>query len=375
MARKTGSIKITPKLIELDDRIVRVPNIASVTIGPDPTRRRWAIIIGLFSLSTLYGSTRLFNLASDYYDGRSEASAIYFWAFVVTLIGLAGLALAIYLFLYQALFISTSDGRFTVLIDQKAAFMREVMARIREALLAGEASQIVYQVNVQAERIERLDANSTVVSNSAGAIVAGGSMTSGAHPAGMGLNGSAGHAGSHVMAASAGGGQGSLTEMLSRAREHMGPLAQQAAQAATDMARRGRSMAEERIAALRGGGRDGGEAGSVSANVVNVSGAQGAFVAGGGMNIADSRISTQVSIVGDFDAVMDVLHRQNAAHKDEILEYLRPVRDHLAGGATPREEAKTRWAWFAAQAASALTGIDGVLAIVERVSRVLGIAR
>ena len=45
-----------------------------------------------------------------------------------------------------------------------------------QALLAGEEGNVYYQVNVQAERIERLDANSTVVSNSAGAVVAGGSL-------------------------------------------------------------------------------------------------------------------------------------------------------------------------------------------------------
>lgn len=379
---KTTSIKITPKLIELDDRIVRVPNIASVTIGPDPVRRRWAIIIALISLATLYGAKQLYDIASMY-GSFGRKGAVDFWIPILALAGLAGLALAVYLFMYQALFISTSDGRFTVLVDRKASFMREVMAKIREALLAGEASQIVYQVNVQAERIERLDANSTIVSNSAGAVVAGGSMTNGAGP-------SPGHYGMPSPAPSPNGngayhangggpegvGGGSLSDMINRAREHVAPLAQQAAQVAGDVARRGRAMAEERMAAMRERGLDGQQPPQVNANTVTVNGAApGAMIAGGAMSISDSRITTQGSVVNDFDSVMNVLQRENAAHKDQIIEYLRPVRDHLAGGGTSRDEAKTRWGWFAAQAAAALSGIDGVLTLIERVTRALGAGR
>lgn len=45
MARRPKAITITPKLIEFEDHIIRVPNIASVTIGPDPMRRFWALVL------------------------------------------------------------------------------------------------------------------------------------------------------------------------------------------------------------------------------------------------------------------------------------------------------------------------------------------
>lgn len=352
VARRPQAIKITPKLIEFQDHILRVPNIATVTIGPDPKRRRIALIlfiVGAFSLWLAYQTTQYFGAMM----GINPHSQTNTPGIVLTLIGIAAFLLGLYLFKYLALFISTSDGRFTVLVDSKYQFMRDVMERIREALLAGEEGNVYYHVNVQAERIERLDANSTVVSNSAGAVVAGGSMD--------GLS-------SLTSGASASAG---LADLVSRAREQVSPVAGRAFQAAGELASRGRSMAEERIASMRQG-----SSGNVSANTVNVmAAAPGAIIAGGGMSMNGSQISTHGSIVNEFDSIVAALSQLHIAHRDEIIAYIEPVRDHLAGGPTPREDAKPRWAWFVANAASALSGVDGALAIIERVSRLLGLAR
>lgn len=350
MAKKPQNIKITPKLIEFEDHILRVPNIATVTIGPDPKRRFRAILLFALSLSFTMATTGalLALLAKGAIGSLLQtlptavaAVALFLWARK--------------LFKYLALVISTADSRFTVLVDKSPDFMREVMSRIREALLAGEEGNVYYQVNVQAEKIERLDANSTVVSNSAGAVVAGGSMEG-------------------LASVATGGVSGGIADIVGRAREQVAPIAGKALQTAGELATRGRSLAEERITSMRQAG--GASASTVNANVVNVSAAApGAIIAGGGMSMSGSQVSTHGSIVNDFDNIVASLSQLSITHKEEIIAYIKPVRDHLAGGPTTREDAKTRWAWFAANVASALSGVDGVLAVIERLSRLLGVGR
>jgi hypothetical protein len=271
-------------------------------------------------------------------------------AITFTALGFLCFFAGIWLFSSTALFISTADSRSTILVDKSYQFMREVMERIREALVAGEDGQIVYQVNVHAEKIERLDANSTTVTNSAGAIIAGGNMGD--------------------ERATSGG----IADLINRAREHVAPLAEQASQTASELARRGRSLAEDQVAALRQQAARQRTTGT-SANHFSVNNAPGAIVAGGGMSFVGSQVSTHGSIVNDFDTLMTALASQNLTHKNEILDYLRPVRDHLAGGVTPREDAVSRWLWFAGNVASTLSGVDGVLALVDRIGRLLGVGR
>lgn len=352
MAKKPQNIKITPKLIEFEDHIIRVPNIASVTVGRDP-RRLYAAIVCLLAGLGLLGHTLAAFATAQAMRSFGQSLTAYVYPLITLILAIGSFWLARRCFRYRALVISTADSRFTALVDRKPEFARQVMNRLREALIAGEEGNVFYQVNVQAEKIERLDANSTVVSNSAGAVVAGGSME------GLGS-----------VAAGAGASAG-LADLMSRARDQVSPAAGRAFQAAGELASRGRSMAEERIASLRHG-----SGGNVSANTVNVTAAApGAIIAGGGISMNGSQISTHGSIVNEFDSIVAALSQLHIAHRDEIIAYIEPVRDHLAGGPTPRDDAKPRWAWFVANVASALSGIDGALAIIERVSRLLGVGR
>ena len=103
---------------------------------------------------------------------------------------------------------------------------------------------------------------------------------------------------------------------------------------------------------------------------VRIDRSPGSVAVGG--SVAGSTVSTKVSIVNDYDSIIDLLKRHRVDYLNEIVDYLGPVRDHLAGGGTRRTDALERWAWFAAQAAGALSGIDGLLGLVDRVGRALG---
>ncbi len=355
VGKKPQNIKITPKLIEFEDHIIRVPNIASVTVGRDPRRLYLAIIVFVIGLGLL-GQTLSLLAVARMMQGIGRGIGSYGAPVGVFLLSVAAFWFARRLFRYRALVISTADGRFTALVDRKPEFARVVMNRIREALLAGEEGSVYYQVNVSAEKIERLDANSTVVSNSAGAVVAGGSID-------------------QREAVEASATSATVADLLNKAREQVTPVAGRALQTASEIANRSRAAAGERIAQFRQP-REPVDAGSVHANTVTVNAAApGSIIAGGAMTMIGSHVTAHGSVINEFDSVVAALSRLQITHKDEIIEYIRPVRDHLTGGATTRDDARTRWSWFAANVAATLAGVDGALAVIERVSRLLGIGR
>lgn len=361
MARKPKSITITPKLIEFEDHIIRVPNIASVTIGPDALRRRWAVVLFLFALGQLFLSWQAWTFAR-YGMPNAQAGAI-----ITLLLAIGALYLAYRLWTRLSLLISKSDSRFTLLTDKNPVFMRDVMMRIREALLADEASPVIYQVNVQAERIDRLDASSTVVSNSAGAMVVGGSVTDSTLGTMTGADAMAGGPPS-----GAGFGQ-SLNGLIDRAREQAVPLTRRAVEMARS-AMPGRLSSGEPQPGTMGfmpsagpGYAPGSHTHAPTQSMVN---APGAVMIGGPATNNAIATSVQMAAISDFDAVIHLLARHPQTRQD-ILDYLAPVRDHLAGGSTTRDDALQRWAWLAAQAAGVLSGLDGLVGLVERVSRVL----
>jgi hypothetical protein len=99
--------------------------------------------------------------------------------------------------------------------------------------------------------------------------------------------------------------------------------------------------------------------------------APGAIAVGG--SVHQSRLETEVHLspIADLDLLMQVLAQQNVAHHQQLNAYLALVRDHLAGGGTPRDQAIGYWRWFTDYALASLTGVEGVLALVERIGRVL----
>jgi hypothetical protein len=221
------------------------------------------------------------------------------------------------------------------------------MGRIREAMLAEPKTPISYVVNVQAERIERFDASTqtTTVVDSPGAAVVGGHATGVDLATGVAgqLDGRAGEPSLGIR------GRGGLIDAIKSAARP----AQQTEQPA--------SAAPE----LRtGSGRPVGAS-------LNVQQSPGSISVGG--SVAHSQLSTSVTLnaVADMDALMRLLAEQNVAHHEMLNSYLAAVRDHLAGGTTPREQAVGYWRWFVDYALGTLTGLDTVMALIERLSRVL----
>lgn len=367
MARRPRAIRITPKLIEFEDHFIRVPNIATITIGPDPKRRRLALILLCVGTVLLWLSTQTtqhFGAVFGLYDGSRAGPR----SFVLVGLGLAAISIAIHLLRYLALFISTADSRFTVLIDRHPRFMREVMERIREALLANEASPIFYQVNVQAERIERIDAstNSVEVVNSPGAAVVAGDAI-GSEVSSMALP--APQPAPRMPApaavppieqifdsvlARAGGVSPSLHGMLQGAR---GPAPQPQQQQPVPVVRDSKPALSQLDI-------------DRSSRAVHVAQSPGAITVGGNVHTAAFATHVVASPVTDLDALMKLLIERDVAHHQQLNSYLAAVRDHLAGGPTPREQAAGYWHWFADYAVASLSDIEGVIALVERIGTI-----
>ena len=361
MSRTANSIKITPRLIELPDRIIRVPNIASVTIDYDPIRRWWgwrliALAAVLFAMAygvSIQESQTAFRGAPD----RTGSSALIFIGICVLVWGLA-------LFNRRALFISTSDGHATILVNKNREFMREVMERVREALLAGEASSVVYQVNVTAERIERIDAstNSVEVVNSPGSnVVAGDAIGSDLAAIALPPPQPAMRMPPAVppveqmldsVLARAGTVAPSLESLLRGARE---PASQQPPPMPVA------PVPQPQLSELSL---------DRSSRAVHVAQSPGSIAVGGNVHTAAFSTHVVATPVGDLDQLMSILVEQNVANHQQLNSYLAAVRDHLAGGPTSREHAAGYWRWFAEYAVATLSGVEGVMALVERIGTV-----
>lgn len=372
MARRPKAIRITPKLIEFEDHIIRVPNIASVTIGPDPVRRWWALVfMGLaltFFLSGMLAMQAAQLVAPPRGLGAAPQSPGVGAATVLFALAAACAVPGILLFRRKALFISKADSRFTLIVDKNPEFMREVMARIREALLAGEASSIVYQVNVTAERIERIDAstNSVEVVNSPGASVVAGDAI-GTDVASIALPPpqpaqrlpTAVPPVEHMfdaVLARAGSVAPGLESLLRGARPHapQPSPAQQAPAPVTHEPQPSLSKLDPER----------------TSRAVHVAQSPGAIAVGGNVHNATFATHVVATPVGDIDQLMRLLVEHDVANHQQLNSYLAAVRDHLAGGPTSREHAAGYWRWFAEYAVTSLSGVEGVMALVERIGTV-----
>ncbi|MEZ5908965.1 MAG: hypothetical protein R3D31_09220 [Hyphomicrobiaceae bacterium] len=344
MAVAAKGIKITPKLIELEDRIIRAPNIAQVAIGPDPNAVKWGWrLILVAGVLALYAFTMA---QSPIYRPNGYGTEI---LIAITAAGL--LAVGVVLLQRRALYISTADSRVTLLVNRNEQFMRDVLARIKEALLADESASIVYQVNIQAERIERLDASATTIADSAGATIVRGDMDGGQ------IAPSVGDAERRDPRAAPSPAADSLDAMLDEVSGRQRP----------------RSDPPPR----RNGGpppsyREPAQPAAPAPRDMRLDHAPGAVMVGG--NVTGSTIATEahVSYAQDYDLLMQRIAARFGDQHQQILDYLAPVRDHLAGGKTSREEAAMRWSWFAGQPLQWAANIEGVLALAGRIGRVLG---
>lgn len=372
MARRPKAITITPKLIEFEDHIIRVPNIASVTIGPDPMRRFWALVLMGLALMFFLSGWLASQLAEVMTPPRGYGAAP-----PSPGMGAAGLLFALaagcfvpalLLFKRKALFISKADSRFTLIVDKNPEFMREVMARIREALLAGEASSIVYQVNVTAERIERIDAstNSVEVVNSPGSnVVAGDAIGSDMSAIALPPPQPAMRIEPAVppvdqmfdtVLARAGTVAPSLESLLRSARE---PAALHNPQQPPPMPfGHDQKPPLSELSPER------------TSRTLHVAQSPGAITVGGNVHTAAFQTHVVATPVGDLDQLMSLLVERNVANHQQLNSYLAAVRDHLAGGPTSREHAAGYWRWFAEYAVATLSGVEGIMALVERIGTV-----
>lgn len=75
--------------------------------------------------------------------------------------------------------------------------------------------------------------------------------------------------------------------------------------------------------------------------------------------------------LSDLRSLMQFIMRANLQHKEALLDLLRVVEDHKAGGPTSREEADAHWQSFAEYVQQYLVGYDGLADMTLRAGRSL----
>jgi hypothetical protein len=360
VAETRAGLRITPRIIEIGDEIIAVASVSRVSIGADPVKARRAGY--LVAAALVLGGLALAALGS----GQLGAG------FIVGFVAVVAMLIAVGLMRGEALFIATNDGRTTILLQKRGDFMRSVLELVRAAMEAEPGGQFVYQVNIQAERIERLDASRTdiAVSSSPGATVAG-----------RDLNGSAAHRPTEepksvevpvYASPAAHNGPDTFDEAETPTGAQAEPLGINPRDWFRKPPERSTATAEptpEAMVPPPTYARPDDARPSISVN-----GAPGAITIGRDAN--NARIETHVrsETLVAFDDMMTRIAPQYGDRFGDVRQWLAPVRDYLEDGRGNLAEAQSRWSIFAKEHLPALANVATVADLAAKVGRGLGLA-
>lgn len=325
MDERYSKLEITPKLIDLGERVVQMKLVTSAGIGTNYPWRNltWpALLSGLGFLFSGYSSSN--GLAYRRPDAVDPA----------IIMGLAG---AVLLFLAvlawgssaRLLVIKLAGSDQIVLQSASHDFLGKVLGRIREAMIAPEDAPIHYTINITAGTIETgalVDLSSTTLSDSPAAAIVRGDV-GGA----MSTNASGhGQAGAHRPQPGAANG-------TRPRRERPEPPATAATAKAL-------------------------------AGDIAIHGSPGALAVGG--SVHQSTLTTQaIGVDRDLQSLIAMVEQARIADQAQVVRYLEYVRELVAAGEPRRAEARSAWSGFFDYAIGTLTGLDGLMAIVDRIDR------
>ncbi len=304
-------LEITPRIIDLGDRIIQLGNVASAAIGTvHPLRgaaRFVLIVFGVLALAELLRN-QLWATGKD---------APLFSAIAV--LALLSLVVAVGLFLYRKrlLVISTTDSQSTWIRSADADFLRLVLEAIRTAMTTTDAG---FRAHV--------DLAAMTISGAAPVPVAGAGPMLRTDPAGA--DGWADQ-----------GPEPSLPQTMNGAG-HGGTAPPNLDTPGGNLAEppRAPSFAEAMLREARG---------------PDVSAAPPARSSGR----------------AELEDVILLIDRAALPHKAELGALLEPVRDHLSGGRTQRSDAVHNWKLFHDYAGKYLTDVSGLADSCRRVEAVL----
>lgn len=372
MSETYSKLEITPKIIDLGTKVVQMRQVASVGYTLIYPLRRIATALFILSACSVIFAGLAAGLPSL---GSRDDRLLPLGLAAIAFIG----AVVAYQYSVRFVTIATSDGDKLRLASASGEFLMGVMARIRETMTAPHDAPLHTTINITAGTIETnslVDLTSIRVDQSPGAAVAGRDLTPATNgtalphaqwPSGPLRNGHGGGvagtpAGAHPHATTAppnGYANGSYRPMQTNGRNGARDLHADSRRAAM------RTGMAEAAAVLAGTG-----VGASFGNQVTVSQAPGAVAIGGRAYGASIATRVQGAELQDVEALIGMVTRSGHPHQDALVGLLKVVHDHLATGRAGRDDARAYWQSFADYALKYLTGLEGVVALTERVARV-----
>jgi len=383
-----NGIRITPRVVEFRNYVIATRNISSVAIAPDPTNQKWGVrLVGLAFVFAILGLFANDMFQSPYSRGGTHRSvAVVCWT-LASICGIVGWTQLNKL----TLFIVPNGGNPLTLMTDNEHLMRDVLERIREAMIADEDSPLVYQVNVSAKSIERLDAsnNAVTVTDSPNATVSGGDLIEDYSKTNKHDDGaSATSATAQTSGPETGAGR--KTENSRDLAYEAGRLARNGLQMTRPLADRALhevQKGQERIADARRAAqqptRSVGNpaaatpaAGTIStqANTVTANNATGAVVAGGNVTNVKAHAEVRIEAIQSFDQLLEQIGPSYGDNLPQVKRWLKPVRDHLASNSGDPDEARSVWQTFTREHLPVFANLATVAELAGKVSRGLGLA-
>ncbi len=311
MPNAPARLEITPRIIDLGDRVIQLNNVASASIGSvHPLRgaARFALIVfGVLALAELLR----FQLWSTGKDAPLFSA--------IAVLALASLVVAIGLFLYRKrlLVVSTTDSQSTWIRSADADFLRLVLEAIRTAMTSTDPGfrahvDLVAMTISGAAPVSEAAAGPMLRAETGGV---DGWADQGPEPSLPPSMNGAGHGGTAPPSLD--------TPNAILAEPPRNPSFAEA------MLREARSPDVTATPAARSNGR------------------------------------------AELEDVILLIDRAALPHKAELGALLEPVRDHLTGGRTRRSDAMHNWQLFHDYAGKYLTDVSGLADSCRRVEAVL----
>ncbi|MEM1306499.1 MAG: hypothetical protein AAGG99_03155 [Pseudomonadota bacterium] len=335
MARQQTRITISARIIDTEDEVVAIDALTRTAIGRDPARVRQ--MNTAFMLALVAGAAAAGSYAAMMLPAAMGAGAV---AAIALIRGLM-------LLRRQSLFLITSDGRASVLLEDDDDFMRDVLKIVREGIAGQIDPDALYEVDRDSQQIVRRG----------GAVEAVSAGISGT--AQVGANGISSNP---------------TTDRPDPRAET--PLDTEPDLAGLDAARRSTRAALNG----RGGPHANGAVTPVSLDGDDVDDRPSI---GGGAHptmlqhdpLSGSQPVDPARAVQTFDTLLQRIAPQYGQRFTDVELWLRPVREHLVtGDGTNRADAQARWMIFAREHLPALTSLSNVPGDARTISRAMGVS-
>lgn len=326
MDERYSKLEITPKLIDFGSRVVQMKLVTSVGLGSVYPLRTLSKAIMLLTLLLVIAAMGQSQNVGPYQTAPTANAKMLLW--LASVVG-ALAAVATWFKEESLLVIMLAGSEKIVLAGIQGRFLEKLLDRVREAMVAPENAPIHYTVNIKAETIETgalVDLSRTSIEHSPGAAVVAGDAQ-----AAVTTNGSA-HANGRAV--------GTSPATRAEPRHHATPPPLAATPA---------------------------KMGPHSVRSAVVSNSPAGIAIGG--NVAASTVISRASVGEDISALIALVEASSIADRQQVLEYLRYLRQLDAAGPARADDARASWARFFEYAVTALTGIDGFITIAERVHR------